>query len=56
MPKLSQISVESYDWYKFKEIDWWSEAINQKGLAKGGVYLLSGAEGVGKSTSPLEFF
>jgi len=54
MPTLSNISSHSQDFLRFKALPWFPEAANQKGLAKGGIYLLSGPPGSGKSTLALQ--
>jgi len=54
MPKLRFIEGEEHSFYKFPTINWFSEATNHKGLAKGGIYLLSGPPGCGKTTMALQ--
>lgn len=54
MPSLGNIATESYDFLRFRNLPWFPEAANHKGLAKGGIYLLSGPEGSGKSTLALQ--
>lgn len=54
MPKLGEIKREEHEYFKVPNIRWFPEATNQPGLAKGGIYLISGAPGVGKTTMALE--
>jgi KaiC/GvpD/RAD55 family RecA-like ATPase len=54
MPKVSEINVEGHDFLKLPTIRWYPEATGQKGLAKGGIYLLSGPPGSGKTTIAME--
>lgn len=54
MPKLGEITAERYGFMKLRDISWFSEATSTKGLAEGGVYLLSGAEGSGKTNLALQ--
>ena len=54
MPKLGSIGAEQHEFFKFPTINWFSEATNHTGLAKGGIYLLSGPPGCGKTTFALE--
>jgi len=54
MPKLSSIHIEDHDYLRLPSIKWYPEATNHKGLAKGGIYLLSGPPGSGKTTLALE--
>ncbi len=54
MPKLSEITAERYGFMKLNDISWFAEATSTKGLAEGGVYLLSGAEGSGKTNLALQ--
>jgi len=54
MPKLGEITAEKYGFLKLQGIPWFSEATSTKGLAEGGIYLLSGAEGSGKTNLALQ--
>ncbi len=54
MPKLSSINIEDHEYLHLPSIKWYPEATNHKGLAKGGIYLLSGPPGSGKTTLALE--
>ena len=54
MPKINLINVEDHDYLRLPSIQWYPEATNHKGLAKGGIYLLSGPPGCGKTTLALE--
>ncbi len=54
MPKINSIHVEDHDYLRLPSIQWYPEATNHKGLAKGGIYLLSGPPGCGKTTLALE--
>lgn len=54
MPRINSINVEDHDYLRLPSIQWYSEATNHKGLAKGGIYLLSGPPGCGKTTLALE--
>ncbi len=54
MPRLSEIQTASQDFLAFKSLGWFPEAANHKGLARGGIYLLSGPESSGKSTLALQ--
>lgn len=54
MPSLRNIPTESYDFLKFRNLPWFPEAANHSGLAKGGIYLLSGPPSSGKSTLALQ--
>lgn len=54
MPKVSEINTEGHDFLKLPTINWYPEATCQKGLAKGGIYLLSGPPGSGKTTIAME--
>ncbi|MEM1668673.1 MAG: ATPase domain-containing protein [Thermofilaceae archaeon] len=54
MPKLGEITAEKYGFLKLPGIKWFSEATSTQGLAEGGVYLLSGAEGSGKTNLALQ--
>lgn len=52
--KLIEIQYEQHDFMKLSGIPWFSEATNQVGLAQGGIYLLSGPPGGGKTTLALQ--
>lgn len=54
VPSLSKISSQSQEFLKLNGLPWFAEAANHKGLAKGGIYLLSGPPGCGKSTLALQ--
>lgn len=54
MPKMKLIKAERHQYFKFKNIGWFPEAANHSGLAKGGIYLLSGPPAAGKTTMALE--
>ena len=54
MPKLGEITAEQYGFMRLQDIPWFSEATSTPGLAEGGVYLLSGAEGSGKTNLALQ--
>jgi DNA repair protein RadA/Sms len=54
MPKLRDIKVEKHEYMRVPAIPWFAEAANHPGLAKGGIYLLSGPEGGGKTTLALQ--
>lgn len=54
MPKLGQIPAEHYGYIKLPGLPWFPEAANHKGLAEGGIYLLSGPPGAGKTTLALQ--
>ncbi len=54
MPKLSQIAAEHYGYMLLPGLPWFPEAANHKGLAEGGIYLLSGPPGAGKTTLALQ--
>lgn len=54
MAKLNEIKSEHHEFLKMRGIPWFSEATNQSGLAKGGVYLLSGPPGGGKTTLAMQ--
>jgi len=54
MAKLKEIQYESHDFMKLHGIPWFKEAANHKGLARGGIYLLSGPPGGGKTTIALQ--
>lgn len=54
MPKLGEIKVERHEYMKMSGIPWFAEAANHSGLAKGGIYLLSGPPGGGKTTLALQ--
>jgi len=54
MAKLREIQYESHDFMRLKGIPWFAEAANHPGLACGGIYLLSGPPGVGKTTIALQ--
>lgn len=46
--------AEKYGFVRLPGINWFSEATSTQGLAEGGVYLLSGAEGSGKTNLALQ--
>lgn len=54
MPKLNQIKSERHEYMKMRAIPWFAEATNHTGLALGGIYLLSGPPGGGKTTLALQ--
>jgi len=54
MPKLKFIEGEEHRYYEFSTLKWFPEATNHRGLAKGGIYLLSGPPGCGKTTLALQ--
>ena len=54
MPRLADIGEIEHDFYQLPTIKWFPEAPNQRGLAKGSIYLLSGPPGCGKTTVALE--
>jgi DNA repair protein RadA/Sms len=54
MPKLNEIKAERHEYMKLKAIPWYPEATNHPGLAQGGIYLLSGPPGGGKTTLALQ--
>ena len=54
MAKLIEIKYESHDFMKLRRMPWFAEAVNHPGLARGGIYLLSGPEGGGKTTIALQ--
>jgi DNA repair protein RadA/Sms len=54
MPRLSEIESEEYSYLPLPNIPWFPEAANQKGLIQGGIYLLSGPPGAGKTTIALQ--
>lgn len=54
MAKIIDIQEERHDFMKLSGIPWFSEATNQAGLAQGGIYLLSGPPGGGKTTLALQ--
>jgi len=54
MPKLNEIKAERHEYMKLKTIPWYPEATNHPGLAQGGIYLLSGPPGGGKTTLALQ--
>lgn len=55
MPKLIEIKAERHEYMKLRSIPWFGEATNHPGLARGGIYLLSGPPGGGKTTLALQF-
>jgi DNA repair protein RadA/Sms len=54
MAKLKEIQYEHHDFMKLSGIPWFAEAANHPGLARGGIYLLSGPPGAGKTTIALQ--
>lgn len=54
MPKLSEIAAEQHGFMKLNDLPWFAEAANHRGLAVGGIYLLSGPEGAGKTNLALQ--
>ncbi len=54
MPKLSEIAAEHQGFTKLNDLPWFAEAANHTGLAEGGIYLLSGPPGAGKTTLALQ--
>src|SRR5262249_39486369 len=55
MPTLSSIQRSPQRFARFnQDLLWFSEATNSKGLVKGGVYLVSGPPGGGKTTLCLQ--
>ncbi len=54
MPRLGEVTRESRDVFQLAGCKWLSVAMNQTGLVRGGVYLLAGAPGAGKTTLALQ--
>lgn len=54
MPKLNEITFEKHEFMKLRGIPWFAEATNHTGLVRGGIYLLSGPPGGGKTTLALQ--
>jgi DNA repair protein RadA/Sms len=55
MPTLNAINIRSSDYLCFRDdLPWFATAANHKGLTRGGIYLLSGQPGAGKSTLALQ--
>jgi len=54
MPTFNSITPEAHGFLQLPKMKWFPEAVNHSGLVKGGIYLLSGPPGVGKTTIALE--
>jgi DNA repair protein RadA/Sms len=54
MPRLSEILSQERSYLELPSITWFPEAANHKGLVQGGIYLLSGPPGAGKTTIALQ--
>jgi len=54
MPRLSDIASEEHSFLLLPGIPWFPEAANHRGLVQGGIYLLSGPPGAGKTTIALQ--
>jgi predicted ATP-dependent serine protease len=54
MPKLSEVEVECHEHVEVKGLSWFSASTNHHGLICGGIYLLSGPPGSGKTTLALQ--
>ncbi|MBN1869527.1 MAG: AAA family ATPase [Candidatus Omnitrophica bacterium] len=54
MPKFIDIKYEQHEFFKIAGLPWLREAANHPGLAQGGIYLLSGPPGGGKTTIALQ--
>lgn len=55
MPTLSSIPPQAQSFFRFQnDLPWFSEATSSKGLVKGGIYLVSGPPGGGKTTLCLQ--
>ncbi len=54
MAKLKEIEYERHSFLKLRAIPWFPEAANHPGIAEGGIYLLSGPPGGGKTTIALQ--
>ncbi len=54
MPRLSEIASQEHSYLDLPNITWFPEAANHKGLVQGGIYLLSGPPGAGKTTIALQ--
>jgi DNA repair protein RadA/Sms len=54
VPRLSDIQHEQRGFMKLRGTPWFAEAANHQGLVRGGIYLLSGPPGGGKTTLALQ--
>lgn len=54
MPRLGEVARERRDVLTLSECKWLATAMNQEGLVRGGIYLLNGAPGAGKTTLALQ--
>ena len=49
MPRLTEIGMKGFHFLEFSSLPWLNETL-RGGLVRGGVYLLAGAPGIGKTT------
>lgn len=54
MPRLGEVARERRDVLTLAGCKWLARAMNQAGLVRGGIYLLSGSPGAGKTTLALQ--